>query len=359
MRLFAEHGVHVLADGQFGSTGKGALACWLAHRAFEEKAEFSAVVTNAGPNSGHTSYHNGTQIVLKQLPTFAVISHLLGRTIPVYFSAGAVIDAPILMQEHGRFPAIPIYIHGAATTLEEEDRQHESSLRSIASVAGTRSGTGYAIAQKVMRVPERIYRNSGWSELFPEYHASWIKPEHTRVFMEISQGFSLGLNTPEFYPKVTSRECTFAQGFADARVAMKHFARGFLSFRTFPIRVGNVDGYSSGGWYPDQEETTWAYIGEKPELTTVTKRERRIATWSWVQFEEAMDANHPTHVFLNFMNYLPIAQRADFVRRHHEFRSRWCQYTEYQFLLGNGPKHTDIFEYHGSNDPGWMRTVSE
>ena len=69
-----------------------------------------------------------------------------------------------------------------------------------------------------------------------------------RILMEISQGFSLGMNS-QFYPKVTSRECTFAQGMADARFPMPTYRRGYLVFRTFPIRVGNVDGYSSGDWY--------------------------------------------------------------------------------------------------------------
>jgi adenylosuccinate synthase len=77
-----------------------------------------------------------------------------------------------------------------------------------------------------------------------------------------------------------------------------------LSVRTFPIRVGNVpDGYS-GDCYPDQVETTWETLGVEPEITTVTKRVRRVFTFSDLQYAEAVSVNRPTHVFLNFCNYL-------------------------------------------------------
>ena len=65
-------GAHVLVDGQFGSTGKGLLASYLAEKAWDEGIDFDIVVTSAGPNSGHTFYHKGEKIVLKMLPSFAV-----------------------------------------------------------------------------------------------------------------------------------------------------------------------------------------------------------------------------------------------------------------------------------------------
>jgi len=57
--------------------------------------------------------------------------------------------------------------------------------------------------------------------------------------MEVSQGFSLGINS-EFYPKVTSRECTVMQGLADARIAPSKLAKTYMAIRTYPIRVGDV-----------------------------------------------------------------------------------------------------------------------
>jgi hypothetical protein len=73
--------------------------------------------------------------------------------------------------------------------------------------------------------------------------------------------------------------------------------------RVHPIRVGNTpDGYS-GDWYPDQEEITWEEIGIEAELTTVTKRPRRIASWSWHQIVDALNDCDPDEIFLNFCNY--------------------------------------------------------
>src|SRR4029453_2109149 len=111
--MFKSTGVHVLVDGQFGSTGKGALASFLARTAMEsgDLDNFQGVITSAGPNSGHTSYWGHAKIVLKQLPTFAVYAHLMGHTIPVFLSAGAVINPDGLRFEASKYPKIPIHVH--------------------------------------------------------------------------------------------------------------------------------------------------------------------------------------------------------------------------------------------------------
>jgi adenylosuccinate synthase len=341
--LFTSNGVHILADGQFGSCGKGALASWLAWQAYEEGIPFNAVVTNAGPNSGHTFYHDGMPCVFKQLPVFAVQSYLLGRNIPVYFSGGSIIDPHALMQEHARVPGLKVYVNGRAGIVDEETRQSEHDTETIAASASTLSGTGTAIINKIARKSESIFGNSWAAESYPSYRQDDIDCTYNRVFVEVSQGFSLGIHST-FYPKVTSRECTFMQGMADARLAPRYFRRGYLAFRTYPIRVGNVPEGDSGGWYDDQKEVSWEYIGVEPEYTTVTKRKRRVATWSWQQFDEAMNANRPTHVFLNFMNYLPEGFQQVFFSQHlirMEERGE-----RYSFIVGKGPAAKDIHHHY-------------
>jgi adenylosuccinate synthase len=90
--------------------------------------------------------------------------------------------------------------------------------------------------------------------------------------------------------------------------------------RNFPIRVGNVDGFSSGDFYPDQEETSWEAIGQAPELTTVTQRVRRVFTFSEMQATEAIRANDPDFIFINFMNYLDEEGQADMLARLDELK---------------------------------------
>jgi adenylosuccinate synthase len=334
--LFTDTGLHVMAGGQYGSEGKGLLASWLAKRAIEENVPFNGVITSAGPNSGHTSYFGDRKIVLKQLPTFAVHMSLRNRNIPVYFSAGSVIDAEILVEEHLTFPDIPIFIHPCATVILEKDRVAENDASgSIFAVAGTRSGTGAAISRKILRDPSAIYYNHS-HRLFP-YFENIVDLEYHPYFMEISQGFSLGLNEAKFYPHVTSRECTFMQGMADARLPPTYYKRGYLCFRTYPIRVGNADGFSSGNWYTDQHEITWEDIGLPAEYTTVTKRVRRVATFSWNQFKDSVTANDPTHVFLNYMNYFGAVDQLRFYEKHREVRDNELG-ENYKFIFGHGPR---------------------
>ena len=340
MRLFEKVGAHVLVDGQFGSTGKGAMASYLALRAMEDGVmeDFQGVITSAGPNSGHTSWYGQEKTVLKQLPTFAVHAHLMGHTIPVYLSAGAVIDPDILRAEALRYPGLPIFVHPNAAVIHNIDKMLEQT-GPIRDIASTQSGTGSAIASKVYRRPDAIARESLTEmphNVALQIHQ--IKPGTGAYFVEVSQGFSLGINS-EFYPHVTSRECTVMQAIADARIAPRHVAKTYMCIRTYPIRVGNLGEHSSGGWYNDQEEIDWADIGVEPELTTVTKRIRRIATFSMYQFEDAVRANDPDIVGINFMNYLNDEAQETLLADIRDVRTRIGK--DFGIISGHGPNPTN------------------
>lgn len=338
--LFKKTGAHVLVDGQFGSTGKGVLAAWLASKCAENGQWPYLVISNAGPNSGHTFYHGDEKVVLKQLPTFAVAAAMMGKVIPIYLSAGAVIDPAILIAEAHRHRG-PIFIHPNAAVITDADKESEHS-GSVAAVAGTRSGTGAALARKVLRDPSvtmKYYSRVNWlpdNVQVRDYKIDWAD---RMIFVEVSQGFSLGLNQ-KFYPKCTSRECTVSQALSDAGIPPQGHAVTYMSARTFPIRVGNVDDHSSGDWYPDQEETTWAELGVTPELTTVTKRERRVATFSRMQFLDATHVNAPNFVFLNFLNYLSPKEQVRMKEVIAESRHRCLQHFE---VIGcDGPKSENV-----------------
>jgi len=335
--LFSELGVHCLVDGQFGSTGKGALAAWLAEQA--STLEFRGAIYSGGPNSGHTFYHDGEKHVLKQLPSFAVKTHLMGGECAAYLSAGAVIDLDILTDEATRYPDVKIYVHPNAAIVNEIARSIEAGS-GAPKIASTMSGTGGALMRKIARHPDAIWgeRTIGIPNVTTMHHN--IKPFEHRYFMEVAQGFSLGINS-EFYPNVTSRECTVMQGLADARIPARALARTYMAIRTYPIRVGNTTEGYSGDWYSDQEEITWEDLDVFPELTTVTKRIRRIATFSPYQFVDALRANDPDFVFVNFLNYLQdkSAQR-DFLQDIKDIREdneRW-----FDIIEGHGPESSDI-----------------
>jgi adenylosuccinate synthase len=352
--LFHDYGIHCVVDGQFGSTGKGALAAWLAEQSINGEGglkpatkNWGGTISNAGPNSGHTFYHRGEKHVLKQLPTFSVYFALEGLYVPAYLGPGAIIDPGILAAEAKRYPDLLIYVHPNAAVITPQDKEAEHH-GSVAAVAGTRSGTGRAIANKVLRDGGSVFSWLWDNYQFPANvhmidHDDW----HTMLrdiverpyFMEVSQGFSLGINQ-RFFPKCTSRECTVAQGIADAGLSPASVTRTYMAVRTFPIRVGNVDGFSSGGYYPDQEETTWEDLHVDPELTTVTKRVRRVFTWSDQQFTEALTVNTPDFVFVNFMNYLTDSDQRDMVERIN--RHRKSSAYDFEPIWGHGPTVEDV-----------------
>lgn len=341
--LIQQYGAHVLVDGQFGSTGKGALAAWLAAESYREAKLFRASVYSGGPNSGHTYYDPiGEKKVNKQLPTFACALSDFGVNVPVYLSAGAIINPTILHEEAIRYPMLDICVHPQAAVITEEEVNAERT-GTIAAVASTGSGTGAALANKIYRKPEAVWKNQDeWKLKMPPNVRTGALPlgitYRSRVFVEVAQGFSLGINS-QFYPKVTSRECTVMQGLADARIPAEHLARTYMSVRTYPIRVGNTAAGDSGGWYPDQVEISWEDLEQEPELTTVTQRVRRIATWSDQQFKEALAANAPDYVFVNFMNYLK-GDTLTFQRHIAELRDDHFKW--FDTIWGYGPRSEDI-----------------
>jgi len=340
LSLFNRTGVHALVDGQFGSTGKGALAGWLARQALEQGYldSFEGSICSNGPNSGHTSYFDGRKIVLKQLPTFGVHAHLMGCSLPIYLSAGAVIDPGILADEAKEY-GVNIFVHPNAAVVTSDDKQTEKGGY-IKMVASTQSGTGAALARKIYRRPDAIAKNA--LEFMPPNVSITnhrLKPEDGAYFMEVAQGFSLGINS-EFYPHVTSRECTVMQGIADARLPPTQVVRTYMSVRTFPIRVGNLGDISSGGWYEDQEETTWGDLGVEPELTTVTKRIRRVATFSEEQLIDAVRANDPDFIFVNFLNYMNATNQKHMI--NDVFHITRYLNKDIGLIGGYGPTNDDI-----------------
>lgn len=308
---FLQHnGAYFLVDGQYGSTGKGLAAAVLAE-ALNERV--GRVTTNAGPNSGHTSYCpiNGEKIVLCQLPTFGVIAKRLGNNhLAIDMNAGAIIDVDrVSMEErtwlgwNGVLGFGDLFIHPNAAVVNEKAREAESDLKS--GIGSTGKGTGAALANKIMRDEFAVYNAAETDESpLSAYVPTGLLDVPTLV--EVSQGFSLGINEG-FYPFTTSRGCDVATAMADAQIHPMSYQSCMMVVRTFPIRVGG----NSGGCYADQSELSWDHFDVEPETTTVTGKQRRIFSWSKLQFKAALVRNRPDLLFVNFMNYLPYAEGDD------------------------------------------------
>lgn len=305
---FMEKGAYVLVDGQFGSTGKGLIAGVLAEAG---QGAITHCTTNAGPNSGHTAYffpeehHGEVKVVTQQVPVASVFLRGWGWKVDTLINAGAIIDENILGAEVSQWLGPDnVYVHPNAARISDEAKEADQAI--VARVAGTGKGVGPALAAKVNRDPHAVMGSLQHHSYSLPKPRSWDNPwDWTRdtVFVETAQGFSLGYHS-QFYPHTTSRECTVMQALADARIPAQMLQKVIASYRTYPIRVGNSpEGGYSGDHYDDQREITFADIGQPEELTTVTKRVRRLFTWSRKQFRDSLAANRPDVIFINFMNY--------------------------------------------------------
>ena len=341
---FRSSGAHVLVDGQFGSTGKGLLAGAIAE---EFWSDVQAVTTNAGPNSGHTAYLHDRKIVLNQLPMFSVVADKIcsARGVPnsliTYLNAGALIDPDILRSEVWEHSIPRLYIDPCAAKIDDDSRMLDEVTENA--IASTGKGTGPALARKVSRVSSRA--------IFGPVSVMWPfldRPEFRRLttFIEVSQGFSLGINSG-FYPHVTSRECTVAQALSDAGISPRDLRKTVMCVRTFPIRTGDTAN-SSGPCYPDQTELDWSEFDVEPELSTTTKRIRRVFSWSDRQFKQSLIANNPDVIFVNFCQYLDHMGQSvdDFVRgRVLEPYTKILGRKPDAILLGYGPRSSDIYPW--------------
>lgn len=120
----------------------------------------------------------------------------------------------------------------------------------------------------------------------------------------------------------TSRQTTATQNLADVGLPFTHMGDVYLVVRPYPIRVGSVKegdrvvGYS-GDAYPGQKELSWEEVADRgglpesekrallsKELTTVTRRLRRVFEFSDRQVREAAAINGATKIALNFANYI-------------------------------------------------------
>lgn len=296
--------VTMIVDLQFGSTGKGLIA-----GAWAEKHRPDVVINANMPNAGHTYINDaGRTWIHKVLPNGIVSPELKY----VMLGPGSVFSLDQLRKEFdGSSDLISLtqlVIHPDAVVLQDSHRTAEQST--LSRISSTMQGSGAALMEKMSRNPDRdnravkVLRNTEFAGCVKDQRA-WqhIILNARCILAEGAQGYSLGLNAG-FWPYCTSRDCTPSRFCADMGLPWNMLKDVIGTCRVHPIRVGNTaDGYS-GDHYLDQRELDWDKdMGMEPEKTTVTQRDRRIFSWSWVQFHEAMAYCAPTKIFLNFCNY--------------------------------------------------------
>lgn len=358
MQDYLEYGkASVLIDGQFGSTGKG-LAAAYAYMHKKVDSEKLICVTNAAPNAGHTTVlADGTKFVTFHMPTMGVLS----PDSRIVLNAGAIIDPELLIKEVQDLNVNParVFIHPNAAVITPDDHDAEKDKSSSqTSIASTQKGVGAALANKVARrgkVAKDYY--SFFSEfgfrMFDNDINEMMKNHGYAVSIETPQGMSLSLNNG-FYPYCTSREVSVAQSLSDAGISPRSLHKVLMTMRTYPIRVGNIvdENGNMVGWsgpvYDDQMELSWDnFPGVEPERTTVTKRVRRIFTFSNKQFAESLLRLQPDYVHVGFCDYFKSqAEFEDFVFNTKDISADIGLDVDYRYSFG--PSVNDIYELEGA-----------
>lgn len=141
------HTVDMIIDMQFGSTGKGLLAGYLAKR-----KNYDTVVCSFAPNAGHTykDKFRSLEVMTQQLPT--------GITSPtvknVLIGPGALIDIDTLFAELDRYQTwlkgkrVMIHPHAAIVTQRHRDLEANGAYSNIGS---TTKGVGEAMIDRIRR----------------------------------------------------------------------------------------------------------------------------------------------------------------------------------------------------------------
>ena len=299
--------VSVVVGGQFGSEGKGKTALEIVRR----DRTVAAAIRVGGTNSGHTGLSStGRRYALRQLPAASI-----DRSVKVILPPGSYIDIGVFKEEAERLELGPdqIAVSFMARIITDEHKSWERDADLGRAIGSTQSGTGAAVMAMTARGTSKFPLQSVQAEEVPELQP-YLKDTGSevrelldagkRVVIEGTQGFGLSLLHGGFWPKATSRDTTAAAFLAEAGLSPLDVDDVTLVIRCHPIRVAGDSGPLPG-------QTSWEHIAAEAgikddirELTTVTSRLRRVGRFDPEIVRLAIQANQPTRIVLNHLDYV-------------------------------------------------------
>jgi len=298
--------VDVLVGGQYGSEGKGHISSYLA-------PEYDYLLRVGGPNAGHTVYEEPKPYTFHHLPSGSRNSEA-----KLILGPGAVLKLDKLLEEINECQVATdrLFIDPQAVLITQQDVDLEME-RLRGSIGSTAQGVGAATARRVMRgAAGEVTRAADVRELAPFLRPTLDVLEEafaagSRVFLEGTQGSGLSLYHGP-YPKVTSRDTTVSGCLAEAGIAPSRVRRTIMVCRTYPIRVAGNSG-------PMSMETTWEEVSNRSgipleelqasELTSTTRRSRRVGEFDWALLRRAASLNGPSDLALTFADYISVQNR--------------------------------------------------
>lgn len=301
----------VVVGGQFGSEAKGACAAYLTKPENNTPGQEVVCVRVAGPNAGHTVVGRGPngepdwKWALRTVPVAAVSN----PDAMLVIAAGSEIDLDVLQKEVDELDAAGynvsprLLIDEQATVLTAEHQATEGARKMHEKIGSTGKGIGAARADRIMRTAT-LYKDEPDWQMWQHDTTNFLRvalSTDAHVVIEGTQGYGLGLHAGH-YPKCTSSDCRAVDFLAMAGISPWQLGVNlsvYVVARTYPIRVAGDSG-------PMRGETSWDALGFEPELTTVTKKVRRVGTWDGDLVADAVKANGgmPTvKVVLSMVDY--------------------------------------------------------
>jgi adenylosuccinate synthase len=296
--------VDVYVGGQYGSEGKGHIISYVAR-------EYQVLVRVGGPNAGHKVYMDSGAVTHHQLP-----SGTLRTDAKLLIGPGAVLNIDLLMEEIARcrVSADRLGIDPQAMIITKADIAGEAALQK--KIGSTKQGVGFATARKIRERGGKIKLAGDYKELQPYTTKSvWEELEKAysggcKILVEGTQGTGLSIHHGS-YPFVTSRDTTVAGCLSEAGISPSRVRKVIMVCRTYPIRVQNPQGGTSG---PMSREILWNDVSrrskiplsklKRTEKTSTTNRDRRVSEFDWALLRKAAALNGPTDVALTFADYL-------------------------------------------------------
>jgi len=318
--------VDVIVGGQFGSEGKGQIAAHIS-------PEYDCLMRVGGPNAGHTVFEKPFKHVFHLLPSG---THRAANT-KLLMGPGAVLNLEKILEEIRTFGIGKdrLVIDENAIIISQQDIEYERRVKD--NISSTGQGVGVATAGNILARllgDDKHKAKNFIKELRPFLGSTHYELENLfsagkRVLLEGTQGTGLSLQHG-IYPYVTSRDTTVSGCLSEAGISPKRVRKIIMVTRTYPIRVGG----KSGPFLSN--ELTMEEIAKrsgkdvedlkKTEITTTTKKDRRIAEFSWALFRKACELNSPTDIALTFTDYISVKNVN--ARRYHNLTEETRRFIE-------------------------------
>jgi adenylosuccinate synthase len=308
--------VDIIIGAQFGSEGKGQISAYLS-------PEYDCLVRVGGPNAGHKVYAYPNPVTFHLLPSGVTRA----PKAKIIIGPGAVISLKVILDEINKFNIQPdrLIIDELATIISKDDIKLEEKLDKIGS---TKQGVGAATANNLFlhRLMEDKKHKAKYCPQLKQYissaHMAYenLYASNKKILLEGTQGTMLSLHHG-IYPYVTSRDTSVSGCISEAGISPRRVRKIIMVTRTYPIRVKNPEGGTSGPFSRGGEdiELTLKIISErskipvedlaKTEISSTTEKPRRIAEFNWGIFRESCELNSPTDIALTFTDYIDVKNR--------------------------------------------------